>query len=100
MDMSVDLPLIVTLIVTLELEQVLQAVVTHPAIQYCLGFVLLLTIDESCGWGKCRSSANDGIRERGGQLDCGEDGVKVAEVVREFKAVCALANTSFDDKWA
>jgi hypothetical protein len=44
--MSVDLPLIVTLIVTLELEQVLQAVVTHLAIQYCLDFVLLLTIDE------------------------------------------------------
>jgi hypothetical protein len=99
MDMSVDLPLIVTLIVTLELEQVLQAVVTHPAIQYCLDFVLL-TINESCGWGKHRSSANDGIRERGGQLDRGEDGVKAAEVVREFKAVCALANAGFDDKGA
>jgi hypothetical protein len=100
MDMSVDLPLIVTLIVTLELEQVLQAVVTHPAIQYCLDFVLLLTIDESCGWGKRRSSANDGIRERGGQLDRGEDGVKAAELVREFKVVCALADAGFDDKWA
>jgi hypothetical protein len=100
MDMSVDLPLIVTLIVILELEQVLQAVVTHPAIQYCLDFVLLLTIDESCGWGKHRSSANDGLRERGGQLDRGEDGVKAAEVVGEFKAVCALADASFDDKWA
>jgi hypothetical protein len=100
MDMSVDLPLIVTLIITLELEQVLQAVVTHLAIQYCLDFVLLLTIDESCGWGKRRSSANDGIRERRGQLDRGEDRVKAAEVVREFKAVCALADTSFDDKWA
>jgi hypothetical protein len=98
--MSVDLPLIVTLIVTLELEQVLQAVVTHPAIQYCLDFVLLLTIDESCGWGKRRSSANDGIRERGRQLDRWEDGVKVVEVVREFKAVCALADASFDDKGA
>jgi hypothetical protein len=97
MDMSVDLPLIVTLIVTLELEQVIQAVVTHPAIQYCLDFILLLTIDKR---GKCRSSANDGIRERGGQLDRGEDGVKAAEVVREFKAVCALADTSFDDKGA
>jgi hypothetical protein len=96
MDMNVDLPLIVTLIVTLELEQVLQAVVTHLAIQYCLDFVLLLTI----GWGKCRSSANDGIRERGGQLDCGEDGVKAVEVVREFKAVCTLADAGFDDKGA
>jgi hypothetical protein len=50
MDMCVNLLLIVTLI-TLELEQVLQAVVTHLAIQYCLNLVLLLTIDESCGWG-------------------------------------------------
>jgi hypothetical protein len=100
MDISVDLPLIVTLVITLELEQVFQAVVTHPAIQYGLDLVLLLTIDESCGWGKHRSSANDGIREGGGQLDHGEDGVKAAELVREFKAVCALADAGFDDKGA
>jgi hypothetical protein len=40
------------------------------------------------------------IRGRRVQLDCGEDGVKVAEVVREFKAVYAMADTSFDDKWS
>jgi hypothetical protein len=34
------------------------------------------------------------------QLDCGEDGVKVAEVVREFKVVCAMADASFNDKWS
>jgi hypothetical protein len=100
MDMSVNLPLIVTLVVTLELEQVLQAVVTHPAVQYCLDLVLLRAVDESCGWGKRRLSANNGIRERGGQFDCGEDGVKAAEVVREFEVVYALADASFDDKGA
>jgi hypothetical protein len=100
MDMSVNLPLIVTLVVTLELEQVLQAVVTHPAVQYCLNLVLLFTIDQSCGWGKRRSSANDGVRDRGGQFDRGEDRVKAAEVVREFKVVCAVADASFDNKGA
>jgi hypothetical protein len=50
------------------------------------------------GWH--RSSAKDRIRRRRGQLDHGEDGVKVAEVVREFKVVCAMADTSFDDKGA
>jgi hypothetical protein len=49
MDMCVHLPLIVTLIITLELEQVLQAVVTHLAIQYYLDLILLLTINKSCG---------------------------------------------------
>jgi hypothetical protein len=98
MDMSVNLPLLVTLVVTLELEQVFQAVVKHPAVQYCLHLVLLLAVDESCGWEKHRSSANNGIREHGGRFDCGEDGVKAAEVVREFEAVCALADASFDDK--
>jgi hypothetical protein len=98
MDMSVNLPLIVTLIVTLELEQVLQVVVTHSAVQYGLDLVLLRAVDESCGWGKHWSSAKDGIRERGGQFDCGEDRVKVAELVRKFKAVCALADAGFDDK--
>jgi hypothetical protein len=51
MDMCVNLPLIVTLIITLELEQVLQAVVTYPAIQYGLDLVLLLAVNESCRWG-------------------------------------------------
>jgi hypothetical protein len=96
MDMCVNLPLIVTLVVTLELEQVLQAVVTHSAIQYCFDLILLLAIDKSCGWGWRGSSANDRIRRHGGQLDHGEDGVKV----REFKAVCAMADTSFDNKGA
>jgi hypothetical protein len=100
MDLCVHLPLIVTLVITLELDQVLQAVVTHLAVQYCLNLILLLTINESCGWGWCRSSARDGIRRRRGQLDHGEDRVKVAEVVRERKVVCAMADTSFDDKGA
>jgi hypothetical protein len=34
------------------------------------------------------------------QLDHGEDGVKVAELEGESKAVCAMADTSFDDKGA
>jgi hypothetical protein len=70
----------------------------HSAIQYCLDLVLLLTIDESCGWGWHRLSANDRIRGHGRQLDCGEDMVKAVEVVREFKVVCAMADASFDDK--
>jgi hypothetical protein len=61
-------------------------------------FTLLLTIDESCGWRRCRSSAKDRIRRGRGQLDYGEDGVRAVEVVREFEAVCAMADTSFDDK--
>jgi hypothetical protein len=94
------LPLIVTLVIALPLDQVLQVVVTHSAVQYSLNLILFLTIDKSWGWGWCRSPARDGIRKHGGQLDYGEDGVKAVEVVRESKAVCALANTRFDDKGA
>jgi hypothetical protein len=72
----------------------------HSAIQYCFDLILLLTIDESCGWGWHRSSAKDRIRRHRGQVDHREDGVKVAKVVREFKAVCAMANASFDNKGA
>jgi hypothetical protein len=49
---------------------------------------------------RCRLLAKDRIRRHRGQLDHGEDGVKAAEVVREFKVVCAMANTSFNDKGA
>jgi hypothetical protein len=76
------LPLVITLVIALPLDQVLQAVVTHSAIQYRLNLILLFTVDECCGWGWRRSTARNGIRKRGGQLDHGEDGVKAAEVGR------------------
>jgi hypothetical protein len=94
------LPLIVTLVMTLPLDQVLQVVVTHSAVQYSLDLILFLTIDGSWGWGWCRSSARDGIRMHEGQLDHGEDGVKAAEVGGQSEAVCAMADTGFDDKGA
>jgi hypothetical protein len=72
----------------------------HLAVQDSLHLILLLTIDESCGWRWCRSSAKDRIRRGRGQLDHREDGVKAAEVVREFEVVCTKADTSFDDKGA
>jgi hypothetical protein len=70
------------------------------AIQYCFDLILLLTINESCGQRWHRSSAKDRIRRGRGQLDHREDGVKTAEVVREFKVVCAMADASFNDKGA
>jgi hypothetical protein len=94
------LPLVVTLVITFPLDQVFQVVVTHLAIQYHLDLILLLAIDESCRWGWCGSSARDGIRKCGGQLDHWEDGVKAAEMGRESKVACAMADTSFDDKEA
>jgi hypothetical protein len=100
MDLCVYLPLIVTLVITLELEQVFQLVVTHAAVQDSLDLILFLTVNECCGWGWRRSSAKDRIRRRRGQLDHRENGVKAAEMVREFKTVCAMADTSFDDKGA
>jgi hypothetical protein len=72
----------------------------HSAVQDSLDLILLLIIDKSCGWRRRRLSAKDRIRRGRGQLDYGEDGVKVAEVVREFEAVCAMADASFDDKGA
>jgi hypothetical protein len=69
-------------------------------IQYRLDLVLLLTVDESCGWGWHRLSARDGIWKHRRQLDHREDGVKAAEIGRESKVVCAMADTSFDEKGA
>jgi hypothetical protein len=72
--------LIVTLVITLEFEQVFQSVVTHVAVQDSLDLILFLTIDESCGWGWHQLSAKDRIRRRWRQLDDGEDGVEAVEV--------------------
>jgi hypothetical protein len=100
MDICVNLPLIVTLVITLELEQVLQVVVTHSAIQYCLDLVPLLAINQSCGWGWCRMSARDGIWMRDRQFDHREHGVEAAEVGGKGKVICVSADTRFDDKGA
>jgi hypothetical protein len=94
------LPLVVTLVITLPFNQVLQAVVLHLAIKYCPYLILLLTVNESCGWGWHRPSARDGIKESRRQLDHREDRVKAAEIGREGKVVCAMADTSFNDKGA
>jgi hypothetical protein len=45
------LPLIMALVIALPFDQILEAVVAHPAIQYSLDLVLLLTINESWGRG-------------------------------------------------
>jgi hypothetical protein len=94
------LPLIVTLIIALPLDQVLQMVVTYSAVQYSPDLILFLTIDESWRWGWCRLLARDGIRMRNGQLDHREDRVEAAEVGGKSKAVCTMADTGFDNKGA
>jgi hypothetical protein len=93
-------PLIVTLVITFPLDQVFQSVVAHVAVQDSLDLILFLTVDESCGWGWCRSLAKDGIGRCWRQLDHREDRVKAAEVRGQSQAVCAKANTGFDDKGA
>jgi hypothetical protein len=89
-----------TLVIALPLYQVLQAVITHPAVQYGLNLVLILTINKSWGWGWCRALARDGIWVRNRQFDHGEHGVKAVEVGRKSKIICTMADTGFDDKGA
>jgi hypothetical protein len=92
------LPLVITLVIALPLYQVLKVVVAHPAVQYGLNLILVLTIDKSCGWGWCRTSAWDGIWMHDRQFDHREHGVKVAEVGGKSKVICASADARFNDK--
>jgi hypothetical protein len=94
------LPLVITLIIALPLDQVLQVVVTHSAIKYSLNLILFLIVDESWGWRWHRSLAKDGIGMRKGRLDHGEDWVEAAEVGGESEVICAMADTGFNDKGA
>jgi hypothetical protein len=89
-----------TVVITFPLDQVFQVVVAHAAVQYLLNLILFLAVDKSWGWRWCRSSARDGIRRRGGQFDHREYRVKAAKVGGQSEAVCTMANTGFDDKWA
>jgi hypothetical protein len=89
-----------TLVIALPLYQVLKMVVAHPAVQYGLNLVLVLTVNESRGWGWCRTSARDGIWMCDRQFDHREHRVKVAEVGRESKTICASADARFDSTGA
>jgi hypothetical protein len=60
MYLCMHLPLIVTHVIAPPLDQVLQVVVMHLAVQYSLDLILFLTVDEGWGWGWCRSSSRDG----------------------------------------
>jgi hypothetical protein len=68
------LPLIVTLFIALPLDQVLQAVVTHSAIQYRLNLILLLTVDESWGWDGAGRRPGMGSGSAGDSLTMGKTG--------------------------
>jgi hypothetical protein len=89
-----------TLVIALPLYQVLQVVIAHPAVQYGLNLVLVLTIDKSWGWGWCRVLARDGIWMRDRQFDHEEYRMKAAEVGRKSQTINASADTHFNDKWA
>jgi hypothetical protein len=82
------LPLIVTLVIALPLDQILQVVVTHSAIQYRLSLILLLAVDESWGWGWHRSSTRDGIRKHGDSLTTGKPGWRQRKWGGELDGMC------------
>jgi hypothetical protein len=48
---SSHLPLVITLVIAFPLYQVLKPLVAHPAVQYSLDLILLLTFDMSWGRG-------------------------------------------------
>jgi hypothetical protein len=89
-----------TLVIALPLYQVLQAVIAHPAVQYGLNLILVLTVDERWGWGWCRASARDGIWKCDRQFDHGEHGMKAAEAGRKSKTICTSADAHFNNKGA
>jgi hypothetical protein len=61
MQLHAFLPLVVTLVIALPFHKLLEPVVAHPAVQYVFDLLLVLAVNESWGWGWCRTSARDGI---------------------------------------
>jgi hypothetical protein len=66
------LPLVITLVIALPLDQVFQAVVIHLAIEYHLDLILLLIINESCGWGGTDHRPGMGSESMGDSLTTGK----------------------------
>src|SRR3981189_1074089 len=100
MDVAMYYPGVVTNVIALPFDQVLQAVPAHACVQYGLYLVFLFAFHE--GWWRrgSRASADDRVGSSQGELDNGKDGVQSGKTWWEFQTVCAMSNTSFDWIWA
>jgi hypothetical protein len=63
MDLSVYLPAVMTFIVALPLDGVLELVIPHTSIKNLLNLILLVAIDDSGCWWRVMLTTWNGVRE-------------------------------------
>jgi hypothetical protein len=68
MELVVHLPAVVTVIISLPLDQVFKVIVPHSTIEDCFNFIFLFTINECQRWRKSRLAAWNWVRYGNGQL--------------------------------
>jgi hypothetical protein len=83
-DVAMYHPGVITDIIAIPLDEVLQAVPAHAPVQYGLYLLFLFAFHKDWWrWGS-RASADDRVRSSQSELDNGEDGVQLGKTQWEF----------------
>jgi hypothetical protein len=96
MELVVHLPAVVTVVVSLPLDQVFEAIVPHLTIEDCFNFEFLFAIDESQRWRRSRSPAWDWVWYGNGQLHRWKDRMESSKLWQQSEAICSLSDASFN----
>jgi hypothetical protein len=90
------LPAVITCIIALPLDEILEVVTPHVAIEDILNLRLLVIINDSGWWWMVMLTSWNEVRERYGQLDDQKDWMEASELGWQGQAVDSMSNASFD----
>jgi hypothetical protein len=93
MEISMDFPAVIAIIVTLPLDQILELIVPHLTVQDLLDYVLVLAIDECKWWWGGGSTTWNGVGKGGGQLENWEYQVETFKAKWESETVGSETDT-------
>ena len=82
--------------IALPLDEVVELVTHDPAIEHSFDFKFLVIADDLGQRGRRRATTGKGVRRCEGELDDGENGMKVAHGEGEFELVGSMADTRSD----
>jgi hypothetical protein len=100
MELVVHLPAVVTIVVSLPLDDVFELILPHSTIEDCFDFIFLFAIDECWRWRmrKSGSAAWNWVGYGNGQLYNQKDRMELSELWQSSEMICSMSDASFNGK--
>jgi hypothetical protein len=90
MELVIHMPAIVTVIIALPLDQILEAIISHSTVNDRFDLIFICTVNECWWWRKGKSMSWDGVWESNGEFDNRKDRMKPLKLTRLLR-YCLLA---------